>query len=125
MGTRFKVDNFPILPKANWREYWLWLRRQRRVFQVVEVSMQPTLQPGDFVLAIVKDTVSCQPGDIVIARHPFKQELLLIKRVQAVFYDGGCYLTSDNGADLTAQDSRSLGIFGADCILGRVTSLVS
>ncbi|NEP15912.1 MAG: nickel-type superoxide dismutase maturation protease [Leptolyngbya sp. SIO4C1] len=112
------------LPDAGWQEYGYWLLRQRRLFQVVGASMQPTLNPGDRVLASCKSPdVLLQPGDLVIAQHPFKPNLRLIKRVSEIFYDGGCYLTSDNVSDPTAQDSRSFGIVGQDLIVGQVTSV--
>jgi nickel-type superoxide dismutase maturation protease len=85
--------------------------------------MQPTVNPGDRVLAQVGPGKPPQAGDIVIVRHPFRPSLLLIKRVQEVFCDGGFYLISDNLAEPTAQDSRSFGIVGPDLILGRVTSI--
>ncbi|MEO1401749.1 MAG: nickel-type superoxide dismutase maturation protease [Cyanobacteria bacterium J06635_1] len=115
------------LPQANWQEYLLWLCRQRRAFKVVEASMRPTLNPGDKVFSVpIRDASKSRDlkrGDIVIAYHPSKPELRLIKRVQDVFYDGGCYLISDNTAEPTARDSGSFGIVGRDLIVGRVTSV--
>lgn len=111
------------LPPTPWTEYCQWLLRRRRLFQVVEDSMQPTLQPGDRVLAQMRPSNALQVGEIVVARHPFQAELLLIKRVKERFYDGGCYLISDNAAAVAAQDSRRFGIVGPDLILGRVTSI--
>ncbi|MEM9903957.1 MAG: nickel-type superoxide dismutase maturation protease [Cyanobacteria bacterium P01_D01_bin.44] len=110
------------LPEASWQDYLLWICRQRRAFKVVEASMQPTLNPGDKVFsAPLRDAP--KNGDIVISYHPSQPGLRLIKRVQEVFYDGGCYLESDNTTEPTARDSRSFGIVGRDLILGRVTSV--
>lgn len=86
--------------------------------------MLPLLKPGTTVLATCQPPSLVEVGDIVIARHPFKTDLSLIKRVQSTFYDGGCYLISDNATDPTAQDSRSLGVFSPELILARVTSIL-
>lgn len=109
---------------ANPTEYGLWLLRRRRLFTVVNESMQPTLKPGDKVFADPSQRArqSLQVGDIAIAYHPFRPNLRLIKRVQDVFYDGGYYLISDNASDLTAQDSRKFGPVAPNLIIGRVTS---
>ncbi|MEM9165083.1 MAG: S24/S26 family peptidase, partial [Cyanobacteria bacterium P01_F01_bin.4] len=89
------------LPQAHWQEYLLWLCRRRQAFTVVEASMRPTLKPGDKVFsAPIQEGL--KSGDIIIACHPSKPGFRLIKRVQEVFYDGGCYLVSDNAAAPTA-----------------------
>ena len=111
-----------MLPNANWQEHILWILGQRHLFQVVEVSMQPTLNPGDKVLS-APIRAKLAVGDIVIAYHPSKPGCKLIKRVQAVFYDGGCYLASDNRQAPNGQDSRSFGVVGQDLLIGRVTSI--
>lgn len=114
------------IPNAGWGEYIQWLRRRRRRFVVRERSMVPTLMPGDTVLAEIGGTV--QVGDIAIARvSPQKisnssSELLLIKRISEIFYDGSVYLISDNANELSARDSRHFGVVEAAQVLGRVTS---
>ncbi|MEO1592217.1 MAG: S26 family signal peptidase [Cyanobacteria bacterium J06632_22] len=115
----------PSLPRANWRELLLWLAGRRRRYQVVEQSMLPTLKPGDTVLAAPVATMRPMTvGDIVIVRQPLGSDRLLIKRVKETFYDGGCYLISDNLAEPTAQDSRSFGVVAADQMVARVTSVL-
>ena len=109
-----------VIPDADWRELIRWLLRQRRRFIVRERSMVPTLMPGDTVLASVDGLVPV--GDVAIATHPTHSELLLIKRVQATFYDGGVYLISDNTEEFTVRDSRHFGVLPKDHIIGRVTS---
>ncbi|MEO0539543.1 MAG: S26 family signal peptidase [Cyanobacteria bacterium P01_A01_bin.105] len=125
----------PPIARASWREIFCWLGRRRRRYQVVERSMLPTLQPGDTVLAAPLNLShkvlngaragSVRVGDIVIARHPTQANLLLIKRVKETFYDGGCYLISDNLAEPTAQDSRSFGVIAADQLVARITCLLT
>ena len=60
------------------------------------------------------------PGDIVVAWHPHRPDLKLIKRVMAVQPDGGCILQGDNLNEST--DSRTFGSVPLELILGRVTS---
>ncbi len=89
---------------------------------VAERSMQPALDPGDWILArrTIRPgrTLRLQPGQIVVARHPGRPGLLIIKRV-ARREPGGWWLSSDNpGAG--AVDSRAFGPVPPDLIEGRV-----
>ncbi len=73
---------------------------------VVERSMEPALRAGDWLL--VWRTKHAKPGAIVIARHPARPEMLLVKRVERRTADGGWWLSSDN-QDAGAIDSRRFG----------------
>ena len=84
--------------------------------------MVPLLQPGDEVLidprAYLRDSPS--PGDIVVARHPYRTDLRVVKRVASVLENGNCELEGDNRSEST--DSRYFGPIPPQRILGRVTS---
>jgi nickel-type superoxide dismutase maturation protease len=89
---------------------------------VAERSMEPALRPGDWLL--VRRSLRAgrppqiRPGRIVIARHPGRPDLLLVKRA-ARREPGGWWLESDNpGAG--AVDSRSFGVVPPELIEGRV-----
>jgi nickel-type superoxide dismutase maturation protease len=89
---------------------------------VAERSMEPALRPGDWLL--VRRSMRpgrpprIRPGQLVIARHPGRPDLLLVKRA-AWREHGGWWLESDNpGAG--AVDSREFGAVGAALIEGRV-----
>ncbi|MEM8542655.1 MAG: S26 family signal peptidase [Cyanobacteria bacterium P01_H01_bin.119] len=127
----------------------LLLRRYYRL-RVVGTSMMPLLQPGEEVLVQPVKAVqpidnlaqlrkpsqgeesgqelqgaialfpSIEPGDLVIARHPFKPELTLIKRVVGDRDDGSYILMGDNPEPGSSTDSRSFGAVGATYILGKV-----
>ena len=84
--------------------------------KVTERSMEPALRPGDCLL--IRRTRRIRPGQVVIARHPERPEMLLVKRA-ARQADGGWWLESDNQA-ASAVDSRSFGAVPADLISGRV-----
>jgi nickel-type superoxide dismutase maturation protease len=89
---------------------------------VAERSMEPSLLPGDWLLVRRSmrpgRPLRIRPGQIVIAQHPGRPELLLVKR--AARADGeGWWLESDNpGAG--AVDSRRFGPVPAKLIEGRV-----
>lgn len=82
--------------------------------------MLPLLKPGDEVLIdpnAYRWAVP-QPGDVVVARHPYQRDVRLIKRVTTVQADGSCQLEGDNPAAST--DSRTFGQVPYQHILGRV-----
>lgn len=84
--------------------------------KVAERSMEPALRPGDWLL--VRRTRRIQPGQVVLARHPGRPEVLVVKRA-ARRVDGGWWLESDNpGAG--AVDSRRFGPVPEPLIEGRV-----
>ena len=89
---------------------------------VAERSMEPALRPGDWLLvwrgSRAGRPVRVRPGQLVIARHPGRPDLLLVKRA-AWQEHGGWWLESDNpGAG--AVDSREFGAVDAALIEGRV-----
>src|SRR5580693_7385946 len=83
---------------------------------VAERSMEPALRPGDWLL--VRRTRRVRAGQIVLARHPARPDLLIVKRA-ARRVDGGWWLESDN-PDAGAVDSRRFGAVPAALIEGRV-----
>src|SRR5579875_1296664 len=83
---------------------------------VAEHSMTPTFQPGDWLLARRGRWV--RPGQVVLAWHPARPTLLLVKRA-ARRQDGGWWLESDNPAP-GVVDSRSFGPVPPDLIEGVV-----
>ena len=84
--------------------------------EVAEHSMLPGLHPGDWLLA--RRTRRIRPGHVVLAWHPTRPGLLLVKRaVRRV--DGGWWLGSDNPA-AGAVDSSRFGPVPEDLIVGRV-----
>jgi nickel-type superoxide dismutase maturation protease len=89
---------------------------------VVERSMEPALRPGDWLL-VWRGTqpgrpVRVRPGQLVIARHPARPDLLLVKRA-AWREPGGWWLSADN-LPAGAVDSRTFGVVPSRLIEGRV-----
>lgn len=107
---------------ASTAELVLWLLRRRTRFTVVGPSMEPTLRAGQVVLVDVR--ADPQVGDIVVAMHPRRSNLKIIKRLGGGSATDGWQLASDNAAEPHSEDSRTFGPVGADAIVGRVTSVV-
>jgi len=84
--------------------------------KVTERSMEPALLPGDCLL--IRRTRRIRPGQVVVARHPDRPEMLLVKRA-ARRADGGWWLESDN-PEAGAVDSRRFGAVPGPLIEGRV-----
>jgi nickel-type superoxide dismutase maturation protease len=89
---------------------------------VAERSMLPALRPGDWLLVLrpvrAGRAPRIRPGQVVIARHPGRPELLLVKRA-ARREAAGWWLESDNpGAG--AVDSRAFGAVPPAQIEGRL-----
>ena len=89
-------------------------------------SMAPLLNHGDEVLidpnAYRPARQECrayqpQPGDIVVARHPFRKDIQIVKRV-AKSSDTHCDLQGDKPKEST--DSRTLGEVPQEKIIGKV-----
>lgn len=105
---------------SNWYDLLLWLLRARSRFRITGHSMRPLLQPGEEVL-INPQAYRQQPpelGDLVVAQHPFKPNLRIVKRVIEVREDGGCFIVGDNGREST--DSRHFGSIAPQHIIGQV-----
>lgn len=79
--------------------------------------MEPALCDGDIVLA--DPTRTPVVGDVVVCRHPFDRELIVVKRVAALT-DEGLVLRGD--APEQSTDSRSYGTVSRELLLGVVTA---
>jgi len=87
--------------------------------------MRPTLEPGDWALAIVPGRV--RPGDVVVVEHPRRPGFEMVKRVVSVRGDRApgeadlvdrVWLEGDDQSSST--DSRAFGAVPVDLIRGRV-----
>lgn len=115
---------FAPLPLASRREIWLWFIHRRQRLAVRGCSMLPALVPGDevFLNPAAYTRTAPQVGDVVMAQHPSRDELIL-KRITHIAADGRLFLRGDN--PMASTDSRSLGLFDPSMIRGRVTCLYS
>ena len=81
-------------------------------------SMYPTLTDGSEVHFISKEP---SVGDVVLAEHPFKIGLLMVKRVQSI-ENGRVFLTGDNPDPTASEDSHNFGPVSLDRIHGVMVS---
>jgi len=84
------------------------------VAEVYNPSMQPTLRPGDQLL--VKYGAGVRPGDVVVLRHPFQHDLLIVKRA-VERRSGGWWVLGDNPR--VRNDSREFGAVPDDLVVAR------
>ncbi|MFG2353805.1 nickel-type superoxide dismutase maturation protease [Streptomyces sp. NPDC048521] len=82
--------------------------------EVTGPSMVPTLQHGDRLLLQYGAVI--RPGDIVVLRHPFQQDLLVVKRA-VERREGGWWVLGDN--PYAGGDSTDYGVVPDELILGK------
>ncbi|MFE9770959.1 nickel-type superoxide dismutase maturation protease [Streptomyces sp. NPDC005931] len=85
------------------------------VAEVTGPSMVPTLYHGDRLL--VHYGARIKPGDVIVLRHPFQQDLLVVKRA-AERREGGWWVLGDNM--YAGGDSTDYGVVPDELVLGRV-----
>lgn len=110
------------LPNLSNREFFCWILRRRKRFRVTGISMQPLLQPGEEILInpYAYRKVLPQINHIVVAIHPYREGLEIIKRVTYIAEDRTFFLLGDNLA--YSSDSRNFGTIPLKNIMGKVTS---
>ena len=94
--------------------------RRRRRFRVSGDSMYPVLRDGDEV-DVDLDAFRSRapsPGEIVLARHPFKRDTVMVKRVARIESDGRVFVVGED--PLGSSNSRGFGALSPDAILGLV-----
>lgn len=85
------------------------------VAEVTGPSMVPTLYHGDQL--VVQYGARVRAGDVVVLRHPFQQDLLVVKRA-VERRDGGWWVLGDNA--YAGGDSTDYGTVPDELILGKV-----
>jgi nickel-type superoxide dismutase maturation protease len=105
------------LPEANWKERLLFFLGRRKGFLVEGDSMLPTLKDGDAVLINSSEAVAA--GDIILARHPFKKSVRILKRLKEFDEKGDLFVTGDNASE--SSDSRVFGAIPSKDLIGKVT----
>jgi nickel-type superoxide dismutase maturation protease len=83
--------------------------------EVTGPSMVPTLHHGDQL--VVRYGAKVRPGDVIVLRHPFQQDLLVVKRA-VERREGGWWVLGDNA--YAGGDSTDYGTVPDELILGAV-----
>jgi nickel-type superoxide dismutase maturation protease len=105
---------------------WGFLRWKPFRVEIVGASMRPTLEPGEWVLAVAASRF--RRGDVVVLEHPVRPGFELVKRIVAVPGDlgpDGHVLDADafwveGDAPDASTDSRSFGPVPRGSLLGTV-----
>jgi nickel-type superoxide dismutase maturation protease len=90
------------------------LLRRIGLAEVYNPSMLPTLRPGDQLVVLYGGRV--RAGDVVVVRHPFQHDLLIVKRA-AERRPGGWWVLGDNPA--VRNDSREFGVVPDELVVAR------
>lgn len=83
--------------------------------EVTGPSMVPTLHHGDRL--VVQWGARVRAGDVVVLRHPFQQDLLVVKRA-AERREGGWWVLGDN--TYAGGDSTDYGTVPEELVLAKV-----
>lgn len=118
MNSEVRPSSFLVMEIsiAGWKDRILFFLGRREAFRVEGNSMMPNLNDGDVVL--VKPTRRVKIGDVVLAMHPYKQSVKVLKRVSEINEEGRFVLSGDNPEEST--DSRTFGSIKSADILGKV-----
>ena len=109
------------LPEAGSTDELAYQSGLREIFRVEGDSMLPVLKNGDLIL--INPCAEFRIGDIVLARHPFKQSVKIVKRIAEILPGERYFLLGDNPPE--SSDSRQFGAIPAKDILGKAEALVS
>jgi nickel-type superoxide dismutase maturation protease len=104
------------LRKTGWIELFLLGVRRRRRYRVEGISMMPLLKPEDEVLIASSASIPLNAGDIVVARHPHRTDLVIVKKIEAI---------TSGGQFEESTDSRDFGAIDRADVIGKVTSVFS
>ena len=81
--------------------------------------MWPTLVDGDTVkFEILGDRIP-EVRQIVLAKHPFRKDTKIIKRIQSIEKDG-VFLVGDNPDPTASEDSHNFGMVSFSDIFARI-----
>lgn len=77
--------------------------------EIVGDSMSPTFNNGETRIFQTVKNIELVIGDIVLANHPFKKDINIVKRITKVSKSGSFFLEGDNPSLNESSDSRSFG----------------
>jgi len=110
-----------MIGKAGFKEKLCLLTGRRKIFRVEGSSMSPTLENGDVVLIDTHSEMA--ENAIILADHPYKKSVKMLKRLTGFSENGEMVLVGDNTNEST--DSRTFGSVPLKNFRGVVTSRLS
>jgi len=106
------------VPLTGARALLLWGLGCLQRYRIRGLSMTPTLADGDTVLIDPRGRPAV--GAVVVARHPYRSDVTVVKRVAAITEAGKLHLSGDNPAEST--DSAHYGALPPERLLGVVVA---
>ena len=86
--------------------------------EVIGDSMLPTFSSGQHLSFKPLDpSTIVSDGDVVVAKHPLKLGVMVIKRVKRV-ENGRLFLEGDHPDPLASEDSHNFGLVSRSSVLG-------
>ena len=83
-------------------------------------SMWPTFRNGDVLFfRRLADGDELAAGDVVLAHHPLKASVLIVKRVHRVLETGEVFLLGDQPDPTATEDSHNFGPVRQESVMGR------
>tara|TARA_Y100001970_G_scaffold166768_1_gene204071 strand:- start:85755 stop:86069 length:315 start_codon:yes stop_codon:yes gene_type:complete len=83
-------------------------------------SMWPTLVDGEIIDFVITEK-KFKNGQIVLAKHPFNNDLMIIKRIKSIS-EKGIFLEGDNPDPTATDDSHNFGLVPKEHVLGIANS---
>ena len=80
-------------------------------------SMWPTLVDGDIAKFGKEGNIDYFEGQIILAKHPLKSKLLMLKRILSINEEGS-FLIGDNPDPTASEDSHNFGRISESDIIG-------
>ena len=78
--------------------------------------MWPTFTDGDEVIFESFSEQKLTVGDVVVAIHPFRKNLKIVKRISSIDNDNRFHLEGDNPDPLSSEDGHNFGPISIDAI---------
>ena len=82
-------------------------------------SMWPTFSNDELVVFTTVENGNFSKGDVVLASHPLKPSVLVVKRILRIETDGRFFLVGDNPDPLASEDSHNFGPVSPEAIRGK------
>lgn len=77
--------------------------------EIIGDSMLPTFLNGETRIFQLIQNIELNVGDIVLAKHPFKKNIKIVKRITKINKSSSVFLEGDNPSLNETSDSRSFG----------------
>lgn len=81
--------------------------------------MSPTFLNGEIRIFQIVQNTELKIGDIVLAKHPFKKNIKIVKRSTKVSRAGSVFLEGDHPSLNESSDSRSFGYIKKENIIAK------